>query len=564
MLFLARAIIAAAPSTHRAPVVTWWSNQVGEIFENESPHRSVTLLFVLKHLVDPELDAHVGDASKADELRIEGLGAAGILSTLADLLVRRARLSSPSGSPSQSRIHSSAGTPRDFNAAETDDDPLLRPILTTVGALARASATTGYATQLEDLAGDVVDLLRSLKNEEGRAERLVAGMNAEEKGRAKVRVVMALKALLQEAPAVEGAAALADDGARAAASPPAAVDNDTPTHTSEEDDERIRLPAGHADGDANGPAAAISSYGSSGLVLGRPVNGSAAGDVFSATTSTTEEGRKSGSVSSKAAEAPILRVQTPGGASTAPSGSPTRATVNRHPVSPRTFARSLFLLIEPDSRLRFEYAQTAAVYCQREMPSAKGTTDELASFVKQVMAAVYGLAIGEVANTGSSALNGEQQDQGAGGHALHRTRSVRSLRSRKSFLDDSPQKASASATAGSNAPTAADYSSLVTLLDALFSRRSATAILEAVPALLALDAKAATRWEVGLAGQGELGSAGGGPDALRAQACREVAARAFGRIGKTWALGELQELAQDVRQASCVQVLCGSLTYPAQ
>ncbi|BGP28345.1 plasma membrane localization protein [Rhodotorula toruloides] len=540
VLFLARAIIAAAPSSHRAPAVTWWSDQVGEIFENESPHRSVTLLSVLKHLVDPEADAHTGDERSAGDSRIEGLRAAGILSTLADLLVRRARLSSPSPSPSASRMHSSAGTPRGFDAADTDDDPLLRPILTTVGALARATATTGYATQLDDLAGDLIDLIRSLKNEEGRAERLVGGMNGEEKSRAKVRVVMALKALLQEAPAVAGAVEAQEDGVRSAATP-AAVVNGTPAHADDEDEERIRRPTA----DTDGPAAAIGAYGSSGLVLGKPINGSSAGDVFSSPALTTREQRRRASVSSsKATDAPIFRVQTPGGASTAPSGSPTHSTVNRHPISPRTFARSLFLLLEPDARLRFEYAQSAAVYCKREMPTAKATTDELASFVKQVMAAVYGLAIGEIANYGST-LNGEQE-QAAGGHALHRTRSVRSLRSRKSFLDDSPQKPSASFSSSGNGPTGADYSSLLTLLDALFSRRSCTTILEALPALLALDAKAATRWEVGLAGQGELGSAGGGPDGVRAQACRELAARAVGRIGRTWGLKELQELAQDV------------------
>ncbi|BGP04280.1 plasma membrane localization protein [Rhodotorula toruloides] len=542
VLFFARAIIAAAPSSHRAPAVTWWSDQVGEIFENESPHRSVTLLFVLKHLVDPEADAHTGEGHEAGASRLEGLSAAGILSTLADLLVRRARLSSPSASPSASRVHSSAGTTRGFDAADTDDDPLLRPILTTVGALARASATTGYATQLDDLAGDLIDLLRSLKNEEGRAERLVGGMNGEEKSRAKVRVVMALEALLQEAPAVEGAVETQEDGARTIP-PPTTVVNGAPAHADEEDDERIRRPTA----DSDGPAAAIGAYGSSGLVLGKPINGSSTGDVFSAPSSTTKEQRRRASVSSsKATDAPILRVQTPGGASTAPSGSPTHSTVNRHPISPRTFARSLFLLLDSDSRLRFEYAQAAAIYCKREMPIAKGTTDELASFVKQVMAAVYGLAIGEVATTGSSAFNNGEQDQAAGGHALHRTRSVRSLRSRKSFLDDSPQKPSAPSSSSGHGPTAADYSSLLTLLDALFSRRSSTTIVEALPALLALDAKAATRWEVGLAGQGELGSAGGGPDGVRAQACRELAARAVGRIGRTWGLGELVELAQDV------------------
>ncbi|PRQ77223.1 hypothetical protein AAT19DRAFT_12641 [Rhodotorula toruloides] len=520
VLFLARAIIAAAPSSHRAPAVTWWSDQVGEIFENESPHRSVTLLFVLKHLVDPEADAHTDDERNAGD--------------------SRARLSSPSASPSASRMHSSAGTPRGFDAADTDDDALLRPILTTVGALARASASTGYATQLDDLAGDLVDRLRSLKNEEGRAERLVGGMNGEEKSRAKVRVVMALKALLQEAPAVEGVVETQEGGSHAAAAPTTVV-NGTPAHADDEDEERIRRPAVEADG----PAAAIGAYGSSGLVLGKPLNGSSTGDVFSAPSSTTtkEQRRRASVSSSKATDAPILRVQTPGGASTAPSGSPTHSTVNRHPISPRTFARSLFLLLEPDARLRFEYAQAAVVYCRREMPITKGAGDDLASLVKQVMAAVYGLAIGEVTNSGST-LNGEQ-DQATGGHALHRTRSVRSLRSRKSFLDDSPQKPSPSSSSGIG-PTAADYCSLLTLLDSLFSRRSCTTILEALPALLALDAKAATRWEVGLAGQGELGSAGGGPDAVRAQACRELAARSVGRIGRTWGLGELVELAQDV------------------
>ncbi|BGP36189.1 plasma membrane localization protein [Rhodotorula kratochvilovae] len=564
VLFLARALLAAAQSGHRAPILAWWSDQAGEIYERDTQHRSVTLLFLLQQLLDPSAP----DAPHSEDVAVEGLSAGGVLNTLAELLVRRARLSSPAGTPSATRESSPTRT----SGAVEDPDPLLRPILAVVAALARSSALRGYPSQLDDLVSDVVDLLRALKLEEGRAERLVAGMSAEEKSRARVRVVMALRTLLEEAPG--GAPSMSEgDAHQTAAQEDAdfaapARQNGAGTSVEELDLEAIRLrPPIGAPADSNGTIRAKAApplTAAPGLVLGKPINGAA--DVFSlggsASAQATVRAKKTTPPPAPLeAEQPILRVSTPGGASATPSStrsrvhsasrsSPSRpsATPQRQAVAPRTFARSLFLLTEPDVRLRIEYAAAAGVYVARELPlasvSSSISADELAAFWRQLHAAAYGLAIGEISSSpATAATNGASEPQ----HALHRARSARSLRSqhsKKSFLEaDSPPAPASSR----SAPAAADYAALAALLESV--PRAPAAVLEGVPALLALDAKAAARWEVGLAGGGELGGEGGGADPARAQACREVAARGWRAVGRAWGLRELEELGQEALDA---------------
>ncbi|GAA5891770.1 hypothetical protein JCM8208_002879 [Rhodotorula glutinis] len=543
VLFLARAFLAAAPAGHRAPVVAWWSDQAGDIYDRDTQHRSITLLFVLKQLIEPS----TATTPQSEEVAVEGLSAGGVLNTLAELLVRRARLSSPVGTPNGLRESPALGS----DPTPTDPDPLLRPLLAVVAALARSSAARGYPSQLDDLASDVIDLLRALKLEEGRAERLVSGMTGEEKCRAKVRVVKALRTLLEEAPRPA-----MDNGASAHTVERAPVGDDVlaaarPNGASadELDPELIRpRPVAGASNGTLRPAASLEAPGA--LGLGRPLNG---------TSSALHDGSARTPLD---AEQPILRVSTPGGASTTPARSrdpsasrtdaaPTSSTeIRRQPVAPRTFARSLFLLTEPDLRLRVEYAGAAAVYVARELPlvvrtssGSAGSADELASFWRQLHAGVYGLAIGETASLTSSA-RGHGAVDGAQ-HALHRTRSARSLRSQRStrsFLDHD-DAAHMSVSSARSAPSAADYAALAGLVEAV--PRVPAAVLEGVPALLALDAKAATRWEVGLAGGAELGGEGGGADPARAQACREVAARGLKAVGRAWGLTELEQLSHE-------------------
>ena len=464
--------------------------------------------------------------------------------------MRRARLSSPVGTPNGLRESPALGS----DPTPTDPDPLLRPLLAVVAALARSSAVRGYPSQLDDLASDVIDLLRALKLEEGRAERLVGGMTGEEKCRAKVRVIKALKTLLEEAPrpamtddtsahTVERASG--GDSAFAAARPNGASANEL-------DPELIR-PRPVADV-SNGTLKAAASLEAPGaLGLGRPLNGTSL-DPPNGDDRTRHD-----------AEQPILRVSTPGGASTTPTRSrdpstsragdaPTSSSTEtrRQPVAPRTFARSLFLLTEPDLRVRVQYAGAAALYIARELPlvvstssGSAGSAEELSSFWRQLHAGVYGLAIGETSSPTSSA-RGHGAVDGAQ-HALHRTRSARSLRSQRSgrsFLDHDDAARSPSSSSRST-PGAADYAALAALVEAV--PRVPAAVLEGVPALLALDAKAATRWEVGLAGGAELGGEGGGADPARAQACREVAARGLKAVGRTWGLTELEQLGHEVR-----------------
>ncbi|KPV78036.1 uncharacterized protein RHOBADRAFT_50557 [Rhodotorula graminis WP1] len=544
VLFLARAFLAAAPAGHRAPVVAWWSDQAGDIYDRDTQHRSITLLFVLKQLIEPT----TATTPQSEEVAVEGLSAGGVLNTLVELLVRRARLSSPVGTPNGLRESPALGS----DPTPTDPDPLLRPLLAVVAALARSSAARGYPSQLDDLASDVIDLLRALKLEEGRAERLVSGMTSEEKCLAKVRVVKALRTLLQEAPrpaAVNGDSSftvkrspVGDDVLAAARSNGASAD--------ELDPELIR-PRPVA-GASNGTLKRVASLEAPGaLGLGRPLNG---------TSPALHDGDARLPLD---AEQPILRVSTPGGASTTPprsrdpsasrpsNGPPLSSTeMRRQPVAPRTFARSLFILTEPDLRLRVEYAGAAAVYVSRELPlvvstssGSAGSADELASFWRQLHAGVYGLAIGESSPPSSSSARDGAVDGAQ--HALHRTRSARSLRSQRSTqsFHDRDDVAHVPASSSRSAPGAADYAALAALVEAV--PRVPAAVLEGVPALLALDAKAATRWEVGLAGGAELGGEGGGADPARAQACREVAARGLKAVGRAWGLTELEQLGQE-------------------
>ncbi|GAA6047481.1 hypothetical protein JCM3770_005768 [Rhodotorula araucariae] len=566
VLFLARALLAAAQPGHRAPILAWWSDQAGEIYERDTQHRSVTLLFLLTQLIDPSTSA----TSHSEIVVVEGLGASGVLNTLAELLVRRARLSSPAGTPSATRESSPART----RAGVDDPDPLLRPILTVVAALARSSALRGYPSLLDDLVSDLVDLLRGLKLEEGRAERLVAGMTADEKSRAKVRVVEALRTLL-EAP---GAALSSNErDARMSADreggvfPGPVQENSAAPSIEELDLEAIR-PKPHigapADSNGNGtPKAAPPLPGAPGLVLGKAINGAAA--LFAhggnAPAQDTSQAKKSTPPPAQLdPEQPIFRISTPGGATTTPLGSRGQSAslspspvVQRQPVSPRTLGRSLFLLTEPDVRVRVAYSAAAGVYVAQELPLANSSSsisaDELSTFWRQLHAAVYGLATGEMPSSsptsGTNGSDGGELQQ----HALHRTRSARSLRSqhsRKSIRDADSSPASATSR---TVPTPADYTALAALLEAV--PRAPTAVLEGVPALLALDTKAAARWEVGLAGGGELGTEGAGVDPTRAQACREVAARGLRAVGRAWGLRELEELGQEALDALSPSVL---------
>ncbi|GAA5999972.1 uncharacterized protein JCM10292_003561 [Rhodotorula paludigena] len=576
VLFFVRAFLAAAPPQHRAPMISWWSDRVGEIFERDTQHRSVTLLYLLKHLLDPSPQ----EEADGTRVAVEGVSAGGILNTLAELLIRRA--TTPSSSPSVSRPSSShhlalaspSAADASLTSESTDSDPLLRPILSTLGALARSSALRGYPTQLEDLVSDLVDLLRSLKHEEGRAQRLVSGMSAAEKSRAKVRLVKALGTLLHEAPGSVRAqlASRVESAANGDL-------RDEPADGMRRDEETLLPPRSSLGEEADSastikasPAAALSGTGK--LVLGKPVNGER--DLFSPeAVDETVRAKKAFAASqlldpSADGEQPVVRVSTPGGATASPSpDSQLRSPApSRQPVSPRAFSRSLFLLTEPDAYLRLEYAGVVALYLSKEIPLVQSTgsgADQLSSFYRQLHGSMFGLAVGELASSASPSARSpgaESTSDDTTSHALHRTRSLRSQKSRRSFLDE-PESPSPTTSA---APSPADYAALVALVEAVQARPAPpAAMLEGVPALLALDAKAAPRWEVGLAGAGDLGATrDGGADPARAQACREVAVRGLLAVAKAWSLRELAELMQEALKALSPSVLPAEATPLSQ
>ncbi|GAA5957384.1 hypothetical protein JCM21900_006882 [Sporobolomyces salmonicolor] len=526
--WLASSLLAASAPSYRPAVIGWWADQVGEIYDTGAQHKSITLLYVLANLL-------------RGKTNILELGVGGVLNTLAELLVRRSKSGARTRPPT---IHQGdSGEEQETNGAlqpqldyEKDPDPLTRPILSTISALA---SKIYYTDQLDDLVADLIDILRSLRREAGSSEgRPASGLSGEERTRAAVRLVVAMRLLIEEAHEGEGAVVgVATFNGKASAEkgkdkkgPPQPNGNAAPV--SENGGGVVKRPPlpppVDTDGTIRGPSVALGAMAS---------NGSSSDDSF------IIRGKKESSerptivaddqAPLDALGRPLIRVS--------PTGQ-------RNRVSPRTFEKSLFLLTEGNAILRGEYARAAVTYLERELDvEGAGQTatlsPDLASFWRQLHTAIYTLATSPSLSSASSASHQDLVHNS--NHPLTGVHSQRSLRRLSIPSADSPA-VSAPPSTTSYPVTSYDYSSLLSLVRAAQRRASPSAVLEGVPVLLALD-RAAAAWDEGGEGREKSGE--------RAQATRETAAAGLREVGQAWGVKEVEQIAEEALQAMSPSVI---------
>ncbi|GAA6044184.1 hypothetical protein JCM8097_006442 [Rhodosporidiobolus ruineniae] len=585
VLFLARdCVLRAAPVALQPAASSWWIDRVGEIYDSGAEHKSVTLLYVLKHLLEPS--PALGTAG--------GVSKPTALHTLLELLVRRARfrprgVNSPGQSPNPSMGNLlgavSARPSLDDGAAEEEDDeeseedaadPLLAPLFATLGALARAAShpeqgAGGYSTELDDLAAELIGVLRALFGLSSppvggagvgagseRAARVLRGMSEEEQSKARRRAVRALRVWVEDAALPAGSdlqeggtkGGVEDDGVR------------RPRRDLGASEMTIRPEGRRAE--ENETAAGGLAGGVPGLTLGAAVNGNGSLGATVPTTFVMPASPTSSPAPSPARPAPSANSPSVDG------------TSSRDPISPSTFLPTLFLLTHPDPLIRLEYGKTLRAYLAREVPAFSSSSSgssvsaaEQARFYRLVHGAVYALASGEIrapsSGYASSAAGGAS---GFGSSFL----SPSSPLTAASSLPTSPSiPLDAAPSPSASLPSAADYALLASLLSP--SSRSAypsasfysaaTAVLEGLPALLAFADQAATNWEVGLAGPGE-----GAKHEVRARACREVAVRGVEWVWKAgWGGRELGEAVEEALTALSPHIIPSNLsltsTFPS-
>lgn len=516
-----------------------------DINDTEASHKSVTLLYVLATILRGKTDLH-------------GLGVGGVLNTLGELLIRRAKISTSSSAHSSKpppsptnpvAIASSGGValtattasaPPNDSAFSTerhdvdcprDRDLLTRPILSTISALA---SKIYYADQLENLVSDVIDLVKNLRLDESTTG--ASASSQEERVAAATKLVVALRLLLEEAHKTESSRTSQNLGHGEASK--STLRHSGPSTTEVQSrgassgSPRMPPPVATADGIMLGPAA-LSSPGAS--TSGAPEDEE---DVF------TVRSKKEGAGSNEEPRPSI--VIDSGGSSNAFSGPSGRAGSNskRNRVPPRTFEKSLFLLTVGDSVSRAEYVRAAVEYLESEVDVEaieRGSTlaPELAYFWKSLYSNCFVLATGSTPAPATS--TGDQS------HPLVRVRSQRSLRGLSIDSTHSSSRLGAIDTAMSgprDGPRAVamanDYASTRYLVEVSHSLGSATAVLEGVPMLLALDRHADDM-------SSNRGSDETAEQSLeRAQAMREVAAHGIRQIGKTWKVREIEQLGQEV------------------
>ncbi|GAA6024288.1 hypothetical protein JCM11491_006495 [Sporobolomyces phaffii] len=542
--WLASSLLAASAPSYRPGVVQWWVDQVREINETEAQHKSVTLLYVLATLLRGKTNLH-------------GLGVGGVLNTLGELLIRRAKLSSsirskPPPSPTTALSPSGSHAPP-TDAAFTserhdvdyprDRDLLTRPILSTISAL---SSKIYYADQLDNLVSDVIELAKGLRlGEEG-------GSATEEKVAAATKLVVAMRLLLEEAHKghgrIEGVDGHTPEDARtsktgrvprdAAVSDAGTIKNRLSSDNNPLSNSASFLPP---------PVVSDQPLRSNGLVLGPTTptsNGADFDDVF------TVRGKK------EATEHQPSIVADDGARLDAlgrPLGHPA-AVGHRNRVSPRTFEKSLFLLTTGDSVLRAEYVKAAVVYLNKELDfetMEEGSTlpPDLSYFWKLLHSNCFLLATS--ASLSSTPRHSRPTTANSSAdlfHPLTRVRSQRSLRgmSLDSTASRPPTINTTNLATPSGPASPFDYSSITYLLETVHRLGSATAALEGVPMLLALD-RHAEEWGKGTDGREKSNE--------RFQASREVVAFSIRQIGQSWRVREVEQLGNEAVESMVPSVL---------
>ncbi|GAA5827943.1 hypothetical protein JCM11251_005658 [Rhodosporidiobolus azoricus] len=537
VLFLAQDLFAGKGAARddgmRAAAAMWWIDRLADVYESGAEHKSVTILFVVRHLLLDEHTAGVVSRPAA-------------LLAVTDLLVRRARfrprgVHSPMGSPNDSMgdllaVATEAGAggngaptvTMDAQDEEPDLDPLLAPLLSTIGAVAQSASSSSlssgnsYKGEMDDLASSLLQTVLSVTSGEA---RVVSGMSVEEKRRAGRRAVRAWRRLVVGVEGLEPAPATVEEGGanghflhpeqphpepRRGASETTVLPS---TYHTPYSSTPLATPTG-TDGTVSVP----------GLHLGTPiaVNGSPSIPTQLVTPASPTN---SASASPYPPSSPPL---TPTSAS--PASASTSST--RDSISPSTFAPSLPLLLRPDPPLRADYALALRSYIKREKPQGE-------RWWRLVNSAVYALASGEIR---ASPPPDHAADSGS---------------NEESPLTDSPSSRDFATLPTEALPSARDYSLLLSLLlSSINSAPSASCLVEGFPALLALSSQAATNWEVGLAGS-ELGAAAGGKSGgeVRAKTCREIAAWAVQVAGRRWGVREVEEHAGEVLAALQPHVL---------
>ncbi|GAA5992038.1 hypothetical protein JCM5350_006259 [Sporobolomyces pararoseus] len=529
--WLASSLLAASAPSYRPGVLQWWVDQVREINETEAQHKSVTLLYVLATLLRGKTHLH-------------GLGVGGVLNTLGELLIRRAKISSTSTKPPPSPTNplpNAAAPPPTDSAFSTehhdvdyprDRDLLTRPILSTISAL---SSKIYYSDQLENLISDIIDLIKGLRLEEG------GGSNREDRIAGATKLVVAMRLLLEEAHRSSHPTGDKEDISR---------DSGTVSRSSRNQDmseATIRQSGGSTTLEPPHlppPVGSDQTLRTNGLNLGSTTPVATNGkeledDVF------TVRGKK------EATEPPrpsiiVDDIATPGRSS----------AEHRKRVSPRTFEKSLFLLNVGDSILRAEYVRAAVVYLEQELDIEgieKGSSlpPDLAYFWKSLHSSCFVLATSpNLSASFSTQLSPSSRPTTADPtHPLTRVRSHRSLRGMSVDSTNSsrpPTIVTSTSIPPSGPASPFDYSSITHLLETSHRIGSATAVLEGVPMLLALD-RQAEEWVKGSDGRERSNE--------RLQASKEIVAYAVRQIGRSWKIREIEQLGQDALETMTPSVL---------
>jgi hypothetical protein len=458
---IAKTLLTAAPEPHRSPALSWWADRAAE---STDPGRTIALLEILQHLVVGLAAPASPQKGKADDKtahhRPVSLNASGILNTLAEMVVVRSSL------------------------AESASDPVVDAIYSTLAALVETSDRIGYPSQLDDLASETITLLAALSQadehefpvEEFRIERLTAGMDGAAKARARGRLLVILKMLVEPARAAGVAASIATRIDQQLEEPiqttvpstleprPAVADNSVgasrsspPPSSSGVDVPKQDTVVPQEGAATTTAAAAVTAV--PGLPLGAPIERGQAGVVETAESSaaTNQQAEEEGA---QDPAQPIFLVHPPssghldsiatGGGGGRSDGAETHATTplssdraadahtHAHALSPYTVSRSLFLLSDSYPPIRSAYL------------------DFLITFLRQL----------------SSRTTEEEANKAAETDAFWRKFAVEF------------HAAAGTATATATATSPAEETEMIRLAEAAFSIQSGSALLACLPMLL--------------------------------------------------------------------------------
>lgn len=403
------------------------------------------------------------------------------------------------------------------------EDTLTEPLLATISSL--ASSHVYYVDQLNDVVSDLIDAVRSVRVGGGVAARL----NEEERTRAVRQLVGALGQVLIEAEKGDNEVKVAvpvANGIKASTNGNGTSDQNETVKASSSPS---RPPLPDNDGTIRGNGLTLSSNGGQGL-------------------RSKKEQTTNGSTPLDALGRPIMRVATAG---------------RRNRVSAEVFQESLFLLLDVDPFVRFEYQRALLVYLDKEMelvPTSPESdqqpvidpSQEVLRFCQELHTVVYELATStslpslSINNPNEASLQVTSSISSFSGFdntddnintTLPPSRSSSPSSRRRSIVVPSPLASLPSATLSTpNIAQASDYSALLDIVKKLQEKKSSQGVLTGLPMLLALE-KAAKKWEL------EVG-VGNGEE--RIKACEEIVVGGFEATARAWEVEEARRIAERV------------------